>query len=250
MKTPSEYILITGSSSGIGRAIAISLSKKFNIILHGTNADRLLETKNLCSRTFKQLCFQSDFSNIKHLESTFSEFIKINEICIKSYIHCSGRALIAPNSISNLDEILKIFNINLFSAMIVSKLLVKPSINGKNLSSIVFISSNISTMGARGMTIYGSSKSALDGFMRSLALELAPRIRVNSILPGPIATNMTADFLNPNNKSISKEFPMGIGAPEDIVNSVEFLISDKASWITGQQIIVDGGRTINLSLKE
>jgi len=97
--------------------------------------------------------------------------------------------------------------------------------------------------------LYCASKGALDSFMRALAVELAPDIRVNSILPGGVRSRMTESmFADPEMAArLTKDYPLGAGEIEDIVNAAEFIISEKARWITGQQLIIDGGRTINIS---
>lgn len=117
------------------------------------------------------------------------------------------------------------------------------------MKSIVFISSNISNRGAAAFSIYGSSKAALDGLMRNLSIELAPNVRVNSVLPGGMATEMTKEMYEDENlkKQFEQNYPLGIGTPAEIAPAVEFLISDNARWITGQQITVDGGRTIDIT---
>lgn len=99
------------------------------------------------------------------------------------------------------------------------------------------------------MIVYGSSKAALDGLMRGLAVELAPKVRVNSVLPGAILTDMTADILNDEAvvRRMEGAYPLGLGNAEDISNTVKFLLSDDARWITGQQFYVDGGRTVNIT---
>ena len=85
--------------------------------------------------------------------------------------------------------------------------------------------------------------------MRCLAVELAPNVRVNSVLPGAIQTEMTGNIFE--NKEVldrmAQMYPLGVGKPHDIFEMVEFLLSEKSRWITGQQFTVDGGRTINIS---
>jgi len=85
--------------------------------------------------------------------------------------------------------------------------------------------------------------------MRCLAVELAPRVRVNSVLPGAVKTEMTDGIFADDEIAgrMEKEYPLGIGSPEDIADMVRFLLSENAKWITGQQLTVDGGRTINIS---
>ncbi len=87
--------------------------------------------------------------------------------------------------------------------------------------------------------------------MKSLSVELAPGIRVNSILPGGVRTPMSEYALNDPAiiERIKVDYPLGLGETSDIANLVEFLLSEKARWITGQQFIIDGGRTANMSQK-
>jgi NAD(P)-dependent dehydrogenase (short-subunit alcohol dehydrogenase family) len=87
--------------------------------------------------------------------------------------------------------------------------------------------------------------------MRALAVELAPDTRVNSILPGALDTAMAASAMSDAEvaANVKASYPLGIGKPEDIANAVQFLLSDEARWLTGQELVIDGGRTVNFSLK-
>ena len=129
--------------------------------------------------------------------------------------------------------------------------LLKKRINTSVLRSVVFISSIYSRVGVRGHSIYCATKAALDGLMRALAVELAPDTRVNCILPGALNTAMAASAMNDAEvaANVKASYPLGIGKPEDIANAVQFLLSDEARWLTGQELVIDGGRTVNFSLK-
>ena len=122
-------------------------------------------------------------------------------------------------------------------------------VNKYTLRSVVLISSNISNFGAVAHSVYGASKGAVDAMMRSLAVELAPRVRINSVLPGAVHTAMT-EHIYENKDLIHRmeaAYPLGLGTTSYIADAVEFLLSDKAGWITGQQLTVDGGRNINIT---
>ena len=129
------------------------------------------------------------------------------------------------------------------------KVLTSRKINKKALNSAVFISSNISNRGAKTFGVYGSSKAALDGLMRNLAVELAPQVRVNSILPGAMRTKMTEKIFEDAamQERMQQNYPMGIGTPEQLTGMVRLLLSDRAEWVTGQQFVIDGGRTIDVT---
>lgn len=244
-----NYILITGASSGIGKGIAIQLSKTNNVILHGRDLARLSEVQRLCSSENKQLIWQQDLNLVHEIEDELASFLSNHQVSIDRFVHCAGYMKMAPLKISTVDVLIKTFNTNVISASLICKVLAGKKSNNGLLSSVVFISSNISNMGAKGMSAYGASKGALDTLMRCLAVELAPKIRVNSVLPGAVLTEMTEAIFSDEvvKKRMESTYPLGIGSPEDIFNAVKFLLSDKASWITGQQFTVDGGRSINIS---
>jgi NAD(P)-dependent dehydrogenase (short-subunit alcohol dehydrogenase family) len=249
MENKKKYVLITGASSGIGRAIAIGLSNDHNIVLHGRNNEKLLDTKEKCSRLNEQLIFNNDLSIIGELENKLAAFIEDNNIEINHFVHCAGYMKMLPLKSITLDIINTTFNTNVIAAALIIKLLINRKVNNAAISSAVLISSNISNFGAKAFSIYSASKSGLDGLMRSLAVELAPKVRINSVLPGGVKTEMTESiFEDPSVKQrIESTYPLGLGEPNDIFEMVNFLLSEKARWITGQQFTVDGGRTINIT---
>ena len=243
--------LITGASSGIGQRIAIQLSKEKNIIICGRVFEKLNETLSLCSTENEIISWVFDLENILNIRDSLEKLLKDNDILVESIVHCAGNMKVMHMRNMDYKNSLQLFNINFFSITEIIALLLKKKINQSQLKNIVFISAILGEFGAPGHHLYSASKAALDGLMRSLAVELAPEIRVNSVLPGGVKTPMSEKALNDPiilEKAL-KEYPLGIGDTEDIANMVEFLLSDKAKWITGQQFIVDGGRTINLSHK-
>lgn len=244
-----NFILVTGSSGGIGKEIAINLSQNNNIILHGRDSEKLEQIKGLCSKNTIQLIWEYDLNIISEIENSLADFIGINNINIIKFVHCAGFMKLAPLKVTSFEILCRTFNINCISATLICKTLNNKKANNSRLENVVFISSNISNFGAKALCAYGASKSALDAIMRSLAVELAPKIRVNSILPGAILTEMTEQiFSNDEVKSrMDREYPLGLGNVNDIFNIVDFLLSEQSRWVTGQQFTVDGGRTINIS---
>jgi NAD(P)-dependent dehydrogenase (short-subunit alcohol dehydrogenase family) len=244
-----QYILITGASSGIGSSIANSLSKNYNVIIHGRDTEKINSVIAKCENPEKHIPFIADLFNYENIEIILEEFIKKYNIEIIGFIHCAGYMNMLPAKMTSVNAIQKTFATNLFSASLVVKTLLQRKINNGALKNIVFISSNISNFGAKAFSLYSASKAGLDGLMRSLAVELAPSVRVNSVLPGAINTPMTKNIFENDKKSklMLESYPLGEGYPIDISNIVEFLLSDKSKWITGQQFTVDGGRTINIS---
>ncbi len=242
-----DYTLITGASSGVGRELAICLSKTCHLILNGRNKERLEETRQKCSN--EPLIWQYDLNDIDQIEDSLTELIRGNDLEVSSFVHCAGLMKMVPLRAVNHETLCSTYAVNVFAPALITKTLSARKVNGKNLRSVVFISSNISNRGAAAFSAYGSSKAALDGLMRNLAVELAPNIRVNSVLPGGMITEMTKEIFADETKraEFEKSYPLGIGTPEDIAPVVEYLLSDKSRWMTGQQITVDGGRTVDIT---
>jgi NAD(P)-dependent dehydrogenase (short-subunit alcohol dehydrogenase family) len=244
-----QFVLVTGATSGIGKEIAIQLSNNHNVLLHGRNLEKLSAVEVLCNPSNTTLKWFNNLEEIDGVENSLVSFISLNSIEIFKFVHCAGVMKMAPLKMSSLSVLQQTFNVNVFAPNIICKVLTNKKANNSALNSTVFISSNISNHGAKAMSAYGSSKSALDGLMRSLAIELAPKVRVNSVLPGAVETEMTKDILG--NAEVKERmlavYPLGIGSPNDIFQIVSFLLSENARWITGQQFTVDGGRTINIS---
>lgn len=245
-----QYVLITGASSGVGRELAIELSEKYSLILNGRNYDQLLETKNQC-KTENILIWQYDLSETKQLEEKLKEWLKMQDVQVSAFVHCAGVMKMLPCKVFSYDQLMETYQVNVFSAAMILKILTNKRVNGKTLTSVVFISSNISNRGAKAFGVYGSSKAALDGLMRNLAIELAPSVRINSILPGGMITKMTEEMFENDEvkEQFNKAYPLGMGTPSQIAPMVDFLISEKASWITGQQLVIDGGRTVDITEK-
>lgn len=242
-----EYTLITGASSGVGRELAIYLSKTHGVILNGRDWQRLQETKEQCEND--PLIWAYDLWDIQNVESELARWIRERGITVSSFVHCAGLMKMVPIRAVNADMLDHTFFVNVFSPALITKTLAAKKVNGRSLRSVVFISSNISNRGAAAFSVYGSSKAALDGLMRNLAAELAPDVRVNSVLPGGMVTEMTKDIFADKVKraEFERNYPLGIGTPAEIAPVVAFLLSEQSRWMTGQQVTVDGGRTIDIT---
>ena len=245
-----QFTLVTGASSGIGSFIAKQLSKNYKVILHGRDSQRINQVIADCENPASHLVFFADLHKYEELELDLTRFITEQNIEITNFVHCAGFMNMLPAKMTSSAVIHKTFSTNLFSASMIVKVLLQRKVNSKSLKNVIFISSNISNYGAKGLSLYAASKSGIDGLMRSLAVELAPAVRVNSVLPGAIHTPMTNEIFQDEEKVklMLSAYPLGKGNPEDVSNVIEFLLSDRSRWITGQQFTVDGGRTINLSI--
>lgn len=247
----NNYTLITGAASGIGQSIAKQLSRERKLLLCDKNSEGLKTTISSCNSPESHLLWECDLDLVSGIKPQLERMLREKEIIIESFIHSAGMIKVLRMKDAGYENTLHLFNVNFFSAAEITSALLKKNINKESLKNIIFISAILGKFGAKGHNIYSATKGALDGLMRSLALELAPGIRVNSILPGGVRTPMAEAALNDPEilARSAHDYPLGLGEPSDIANLVEFLLSEKSKWITGQQIIIDGGRTANMSQK-
>jgi NAD(P)-dependent dehydrogenase (short-subunit alcohol dehydrogenase family) len=240
-----KNIIVTGASSGIGKSCAVLASKTgANVALIGRNHERLQETYKELDQG-NHLYFSQDITEYANLESLLSDCCqKMGNI--SGFVHSAGVESTVPLRSMHPQIYQTLFSINVISAFEISKLLVKKKLLEPSGSSFVFISSVMGSLGQKGKIAYSSSKSALIGGAKSMALELAPKkIRVNCISPGVVSTEMSKKMFETlpesSKEEIIKKHPLGLGNPEDIANTCLFLLSDLAKWITGTNIVVDGG---------
>lgn len=246
---PVRYLLLTGASSGIGRDMAVSLSDRYSLILNGRDAARLEETRQACRSPERHLCWARDLTGVGTLGAALTAFLGEHDAQVSGFVHCAAILKVLPLRSIAIEHAQDVMNTNVLAAMEITRILTRRAVNGRNLDSIVFISSIASRFGAKGFTAYCASKAALDGLMKALAVELGPQVRVNSVLPGGVRTPMTdAMFDDPDTaERLTRDYPLGVGLPSDIGDAVAFLLSPKARWITGHQMTVDGGRSANIS---
>ena len=241
-----NYLLITGASSGIGRAIAVTLSKNYPLILGGRNVERLEETRSMCSDSDKHIFWNYDLADVENIYDNLTAFIKDKNLKVGGFVHSAGINLFTTLTGSNLYEIRKLMDVNFFAATEILKVLVKKKINGKNLNNVILISSIAAFKFSKGEAFYAASKVAVNVFARAMADELAPNTRVNTINPGITKTSMMDNLLRDQEKlkKYQQKYLLGIVEVEDIANMAEFLMSEKACRITGQHFVVDGGASV------
>jgi NAD(P)-dependent dehydrogenase (short-subunit alcohol dehydrogenase family) len=241
----SKNIVISGASSGIGRQCAISCSNMgANVILLGRRLEELNKTLLLCRNNVNR-AFQIDLAQFHEIEPIISLAVQQTGL-IHGFIHCAGVQLTSPLNAMNSKKISDLFNINLFAGIEIIRILSKPKYCNSSGASFILISSITAFAGKPGIVAYAASKGALNSAANSLAIELAHRrIRVNSVCPGLIKTemleNLTNDIGEEGINNLSKDYPLGIGNPEDVANACIFLLSDAAKWVTGSHLVVDGG---------
>lgn len=245
-----QRVLITGATSGIGGAIARLLSENYDLILHGRNRekiDKLLPTL----APGAHVVWEYDLNKVETLQKDFEAFVVDNKLTIHKFVHSAGMVKMTAMRSVDLAMLQESTNVNAFSAILITASLMKGRIAGKTLDSIVYISSVTGFVGTRGKALYGASKGMLSAFVKASAVEFAPKVRVNAICPAAVETEMSRELLSdPDHRAAcEKRHPLGIGKPENISGMVELLLSDKGSWITGQQIFIDGGALCDLTFK-
>lgn len=242
-----KKIVITGASSGIGRQCAIDCSAMgASVVLIGRNEERLEETRQkLCGSDHLVLPF--DLSQTDSIKETVSAIVE-KRGKIDGFIHSAGIEKTVPVKFLQPSVYEEIFKTNALSAFE----FIRQFGNIKNFNkggSIVMISSITSVIARGGVAAYAASKGAMNSAMRVMAVEFAPKgIRVNCISPGTIMTPMMSEYM----ATLSDEekanrlngFPLGLGQPNDISNACIYLLSDASRWVTGQNLIVDGGYTV------
>ena len=245
-----SFTLVTGSSSGIGQEIACRLSKSRQIVLHGRDQNRLEKTLSLCEPG-NHVIWNFDLHDVSAIRGSLSELITQLGQPINEFVHSAGVPSVSAVRMNTALQMQKAMNVNAISAFEICSSLLRKNINQAALQRVVFVSSIWSRFGSTGHTIYSATKGALDAGMRSMAVELAPEVRVNSIALGAIETPMAVSALADDaiRKHSQENYPLGIGTTRDAADACEFLLSDSARWITGQTIVVDGGRTSHMSNK-
>lgn len=233
-----KHILVTGASSGIGKAIALCLSKQgAKLIITGRNASRLQETFNALEGSAHVQCI-SDVTDKTSLEALVTSLPPLQGV-----VFCAGVIDYMPAKQINAEAMQHVMETNFNSQILLYQALHLQKKLSKG-ASLVFISSVSAQTAVPATLSYAASKAALNAGVRVLASELAKfKIRVNSVSPGLVETpllaheNMDADSLKQNEAN----YPLGLGKPEDVAYTVCFLLSDEARWITGIDMVIDGG---------
>ena len=244
MLLENKTAIVTGGSRGIGRAICVALAKEgANIVTcYEKGAAAAEETVAMCREYGVQaVAVQADVAVPGEVEALFAEALKITgtiEILVNNAGITRDGLLLRMSD----DDFNQVIDTNLRGAFYcmraASKLMMK-----KRYGRIVTISSVVGVSGNAGQVNYAASKAGVIGMTKSLAKELGSRnVTANAVAPGFITTDMTEGLPDAVKEQMAKEIPLSrMGRPEDVADAVTFLVSDKASYITGQVLHVDGG---------
>lgn len=241
----NKTILITGASSGIGRSCSVECSNSgANLILVGRKEEELMKTASLLNPGTKVEIIAEDITHSERLEAIIAEKVAVLGK-VSGFIHCAGIEKTLPLKKHSVQLYHDIFEINVIAGFEMAKILSLKKYK-EETSSFVFISSVAGMVGEAGKAAYSASKGAVIAGTRSLAMELSRvNIRVNSISPAmvntPILEKMFEDLGEDASSEIIKKHPLGIGEPKDVANACIFLLSDAARWVTGSNLVIDGG---------
>ncbi|AUG56831.1 MAG TPA: SDR family oxidoreductase [Acetivibrio sp.] len=240
-----KRILVTGASSGIGRETSKLLSQLGAlVVLVSRNEYNLENTKNMLDGT-GHISVPFDLTNINGIVELVDGIVA-KAGPMDGLVHCAGIDYTAPLKLTKYKNYSQLFDLNLFSFIELVKGFTKKDNYSKNGASIVAVSSVMGSIPAPGLTAYAASKAAMDNVVKTFALEFAPlNIRFNTVVAAYVNTEMfkrmsrmiTEEQIN----VLMSKIPLGLGEPADIANPIVFLLSNAAKWITGTNMVVDGG---------
>ena len=230
--------VITGASSGIGLATARLFSKNGAfVILVSKNLEKLEKATEDIDR---KVLFDANLSKYDEVKSLFSNIRKVTKN-IDILVNNAGIIHSSMFMMTNDKTIKELFEVNTFSQMYMAQFASKIMLRQKN-GSIINVSSIMGTEGAKGHVAYSASKSALIGFTKSLAKEVAPFIRVNAVIPGVVDTPLLDNLDSDAKEKLSSQILLKrLATPDDIAKSILFLASDMSNYITSTVLEVDGG---------
>lgn len=236
-------ILVTGASSGIGRACAVQVAAQgAHVILNGRDSARLQETASLIMPGAATV-LASD------LVAADSRSALVDALpALDGVVHCAGTNALRPVKFFDAGFVRESVTSNFEVPVLLSAELLKKK-KLKRGASLVFVTSISASVAMPGNAAYSAAKAAVLGAMRVLAVEIAAQgMRANAISPGQVATPMTvrtAAHISPEALAENlKQYPLGFGQPDDVAHAAIFLLSQGARWMTGAELILDGGYTL------
>lgn len=243
-----KVVVISGAASGIGRQCAINCSKMgAKLILLDINDRGLEETLSMVIRPNEHFLSKINLTDYERISEVIKEGVaRIGRI--SGLLNCAGISTTLPMNVAKPETLDKYFHVNVYTAYFLTQTVCKIGNFSKDGGSVVFFSSAAGQYGESCKSIYGMTKGALYAGAKSLACELARRkIRVNSISPGVIVTPINQDLphiADPEQRKATEALHLlGLGDPNDIANACIYLLSDASKWVTGSNLVVDGGYT-------
>lgn len=264
-------ILVTGASSGIGREVARQLAEAgAHLVITGRDEPRLTHVLDMLhalkpGETTRQEPSGdvavgagregADPERHRMLAGDLTDATFLEQLCdlsrsvgrLDGFVHCAGSIRLLPFPYQTEESIRELMEVNYFAPVGLLHRLLKQKQFQKPASVVLISSVTSSSRGTGGGSIYGSSKGALEGLVRSLAIELGRSgIRVNTIAPGMVETEAIEQLqqqLPPEAlKKDRQRYPLGrYGLPSDVAHACWYLLSEASSWVTGTRLVIDGG---------
>ena len=239
-----KTILITGASSGIGRATALLCAELgAKLIICGRDQERLENVLSSLEGNEHRL-FLGDLTDTEIVEKLIAEIPALDGVVMSA-----GKGMTLPLQFATREKLDDVFNTNFFASVELLRMLIRKKKLNNGASVVVILSIGGTRRFLTGNAIYGSTKAALEAIVRYAAIELASKqIRVNGICPGMVRTPFIGKgaLTEEEYQKDMQTYPLKrYGEPEDIANGAVYLLSDAASWVTGHSLVIDGGVTIN-----
>ena len=240
-------VLISGASAGIGAQCAVTCSQMgARVVLLGRNEGRLQEVQRRMAGGPHPIVIQ-DVTEYARLGDRVAEAVAAVGP-LSGFVHAAGVEIVFPLRLMTAEHYQQLFATNVVAGFELAKHVASRRSVDPRGASLVFISSVMGLVGTPGKVGYCSTKGALIAGVRALALELASqKVRANAISPGVVRTGMSermfAKVPAEAREEIVRMHALGCGEPEDVANACAFLLSDAARWITGTNLVVDGGYT-------
>jgi len=246
MDLSGRTVLVTGASSGIGRATCIVLSRLgAKVVLTARDPQRLQETARAMDGGPHEI-EQYDLADVDSIPD-WLKAISRKTGSLSGVVHSAGLQTTRPLRFLNTGDLEEITRINVTAAVQLARGFRQKGVHSKP-ASVVFLSSVLGIVGRLGVAAYAASKGALIALAKSLALELAQEeIRVNCLAPGQVRTELTERLRETLTEdqfaAIEAAHPLGLGEADDVAYAAAFLLADTGRWITGSTLVVDGGYT-------
>lgn len=240
-----KTVLVTGASSGIGRETAITCSRMgARVVVTARDQERLQDCFNQLNADVEgHLQFSADLTNEDDVKQLVSSLPSLDGAVL-----CAGNSTTLPLQFGSREKFDEMFDINFFAPVELLRLMYKKKLLVKGASVVMIASIGGTHSFMPGNGVYGASKAALNSVMKYAAREYASRrVRVNSICPGMVDTPLIHRGTITEEQLVedAKRYPLGrYGRPEDVANGAVYLLSDAASWLTGHDLVIDGGFSI------
>lgn len=247
MFTSQQRILVTGASSGIGRAIALECNALGAVVLAcGRDAGRLEEARTLAAAPERWICLQRDFLvDMADIPAWMRELSQRHGK-LWGVAHAAGDGLMDSLASYDLATARRHFDMNFHVPMLLAKGFCDRRVSLKG-GALLLLTSVSAVYPEKGHLLYGAAKAAVAAAAKSISQEVAPRgLRVHCLAPGIVDTPLearTEALMGPDYRREQLQgYPFGFGSPEDIAHMAAFLLSEKAAWVTGQNFVLAGGR--------